>query len=81
MKERVTVVTGEQGAFVADTLTADLTFYANGAVADRVGGAGARSAASSEGDMVRYAIPKRGAAAGRARGVPRRGARQGRPTS
>ncbi|EYR64765.1 dehydrogenase [Actinotalea ferrariae CF5-4] len=29
-KERTTVVTGEKGAFVADTLTADLTFYANG---------------------------------------------------
>ena len=37
LKERVTVVTGERGAFVADTLTADLTFYANGTVADRVG--------------------------------------------
>ena len=30
LKERVTVITGEKGAFVADTLTADLTFYANG---------------------------------------------------
>jgi predicted dehydrogenase len=29
MKERVTIVTGEKGCFVADTLTADLTFYAN----------------------------------------------------
>jgi UDP-N-acetylglucosamine 3-dehydrogenase len=32
LKERVTVITGEKGAFVADTLTADLTFYANGSV-------------------------------------------------
>ncbi len=29
-KERVTVVSGERGCFVADTLTADLTFHANG---------------------------------------------------
>lgn len=29
-KERLTLVTGERGAFVADTLTADLTFYENG---------------------------------------------------
>ncbi len=32
MKERVTIVTGERGAFVADTGTADLTFYANGVI-------------------------------------------------
>ena len=30
LKERVTIITGERGTFVADTLTADLTFYANG---------------------------------------------------
>lgn len=29
-KERLTLVTGERGSFIADTLTADLTFYANG---------------------------------------------------
>lgn len=29
-KERLTIVTGERGAFLADTLTADLTFYENG---------------------------------------------------
>lgn len=29
-KERITTVSGERGAFVADTVTADLTFYANG---------------------------------------------------
>ncbi len=57
MKERVTVVTGEAGAFVADTLTADLTFFANGThvtqwdqVADFRG--------VSEGDMIRYALKK-----------------------
>ena len=32
LKERVTIVTGDKGAFVADTLTADLTFHANGVV-------------------------------------------------
>lgn len=30
LKERIVVVTGETGAFVADTLSADLTFHANG---------------------------------------------------
>lgn len=29
-KERLTLVTGERGSFVADTLTGDLTFYENG---------------------------------------------------
>jgi predicted dehydrogenase len=57
MKERITVVTGERGTFVADTLTADLTFYANGTVAttwDAI--AGFRGV--SEGDVIRFAIPK-----------------------
>ncbi len=57
MKERLTVVTGERGTFIADTLTADLTFYANGTVAttwDAI--AGFRGV--SEGDVVRYAIAK-----------------------
>ena len=31
-KERLTLVTGEKGMFIADTLTADLTFYANGQI-------------------------------------------------
>ena len=57
-KERVTVVTGEKGAFVADTLTGDLTFHANGTVAstwDQV----AAFRGVSECDVIRYAIPKR----------------------
>ena len=33
LKERVTVVTGEKGAFIADTLHGDLTFHENGLVA------------------------------------------------
>ena len=57
LKERVTVITGERGAFVADTLTADLTFYANGSVKvtrDDI----AQFRGVSEGDMTRYAIAK-----------------------
>lgn len=57
VKERVTVVLGERGAFIADTLTADLTFHANGDVPlewDAMRG----FRGVSEGDMVRFAIPK-----------------------
>jgi len=57
LKERVTIVTGERGTFVADTLTADLTFYANGTIKTTweslVGFRGV-----SEGDVIRFAIPK-----------------------
>ncbi|MCT1458001.1 Gfo/Idh/MocA family oxidoreductase [Aestuariimicrobium sp. p3-SID1156] len=56
-KERLTMVTGERGMFVADTLTADLTFYANGTVEttwDDI----ANFRGVSEGDMTRFAIPK-----------------------
>jgi UDP-N-acetylglucosamine 3-dehydrogenase len=58
LKERSTVVTGELGCFVADTLTADLTFYANGAQ-DTEWEALRAFRGVSEGDMIRYAIPKR----------------------
>ncbi len=57
LKERVTVVTGERGAFVADTLTADLTFYANGTVATEWDSI-AKFRGVSEGDVIRYAIAK-----------------------
>lgn len=57
LKERVTIVTGEKGAFVADTLTADLTFFANGVVPTEWD-AIAKFRGVSEGDMVRYAIAK-----------------------
>lgn len=56
-KERITVITGEKGAFVIDTLTADLTFYANGTVTsswDEV----AQFRGVSEGNVIRYAISK-----------------------
>jgi len=57
LKERVTVITGERGAFVANTLTADLTFYANGLVQttwDDI----RQFRGVSEGDVVRFAIDK-----------------------
>lgn len=56
-KERVTIITGERGAFLADTLTADLTFHANGSVATTWTDV-ARFRGVSEGDMIRYAISK-----------------------
>ncbi|MFC8922690.1 Gfo/Idh/MocA family oxidoreductase [Cellulosimicrobium sp. NPDC057127] len=58
MKERVTIVTGERGAFVADTGSADLTFYANGDIATEWE-AISTFRGVSEGDVVRYAFPKR----------------------
>jgi predicted dehydrogenase len=32
LKERKTIITGEKGTFVVDTLTSDLTFYSNGTI-------------------------------------------------
>lgn len=58
MKERLTVVTGERGAFVADTSSGDLTFFANGTFPlewDAV----SSFRGVSEGNMTRYAFPKR----------------------
>lgn len=57
MKERVTVVTGDKGCFVADTLSADLSFFQNGVVATQWD-AISRFRGVSEGDMTRFAIPK-----------------------
>jgi len=57
MKERVTIVTGERGCFIADTLTADLTFYANASIPTEWEALSAFRGVS-EGDMVRYAIAK-----------------------
>ena len=58
MKERSTVITGTKGCYIADTLTADLTFYANGAIGTEWEALRAFRGVS-EGDMVRFAIPKR----------------------
>lgn len=57
LKERVTIITGERGAYVADTLTADLTFYANGSMPSEWEDL-ARFRGVSEGDVTRYAITK-----------------------
>lgn len=57
-KERQTVVTGERGSLVADTLNLDLTYWENGTVATEWD-AVANFRGVSEGDMVRYAFQKR----------------------
>lgn len=56
-KERITVLTGEKGTLVADTLMADLTFYANGTFLTEWSDL-ARFRGVSEGDTVRYAFAK-----------------------
>jgi len=56
-KERLTIVTGEKGMFVANTLTADLTFYANGVV-DTTWDDIAQFRGVSEGEVVQLAIAK-----------------------
>jgi predicted dehydrogenase len=58
MKERLTVVTGEKGAFVADTSTGDLTFYANGTIPLEWASVSTFRGVS-EGDVTRFAFPKR----------------------
>ena len=57
LKERVTVITGEKGSFVADTLTADLTFFENGIVPTQWTEV-ARFRGVVEGNVTRYAFPK-----------------------
>jgi len=57
LKERVTTLTGEKGAFVADTLTGDLTYYANGTNLSSWNEL-VHFRGNSEGDVIRYAIPK-----------------------
>lgn len=56
-KERLCIVTGEKGMFVADTLTADLTFYGNGQQVDTWEDL-AQFHGVSEGDVTRFAISK-----------------------
>ncbi len=58
MKERITVVTGERGCLVADTLNADLTFYANGSATTQWHAAEVFRGVT-EGDIIRYAIAKK----------------------
>lgn len=56
-KQRETVITGERGAYVCDTLTADFTFYANG-TQDIAWDEVANFRGVSEGDVIRFSIPK-----------------------
>jgi UDP-N-acetylglucosamine 3-dehydrogenase len=58
MKERVTIVNGETGTFVADTSSGDLTFFANGTFPLEWESISAFRGVS-EGDVTRYAFPKR----------------------
>lgn len=57
-KERTTIVTGEKGSLVADTLTADLTYYENGVVHNQWAGISAFRGVS-EGDVTRFALNKK----------------------
>ena len=57
-KERLTLVTGERGAFLADTLTADLTFFENGTI-DSDWEAMTTFRGVSEGTVTRFALDKR----------------------
>jgi predicted dehydrogenase len=58
VKRRSVSVLGEKGAFVADMLTGDLVFYANADV-DSEWDQLAQLKGVSEGDMIRYAFPKK----------------------
>ncbi|WP_187365173.1 Gfo/Idh/MocA family protein [Cellulosimicrobium cellulans] len=58
MKERLTMVTGERGAFVADTIGVDLTYYANGTFATEWDSV-ANFRGVTEGDVTRFALAKR----------------------
>ncbi|MCX5317988.1 Gfo/Idh/MocA family protein [Streptomyces sp. NBC_00154] len=59
LKERTTTVTGDHGILVADTLTADLSYWANGSTRTTQREALAAFRGVTEGDVTRYAIPKR----------------------
>lgn len=57
-KERTTIVVGENGALVADTLTADLTYFQNGKTSQAWDGVSTFRGVS-EGDVIRFALEKR----------------------
>ncbi|SNT57537.1 Predicted dehydrogenase [Asanoa hainanensis] len=58
LKERVTTATGANGCLAADTVHGDLTFYANGSAKTEWAAAEVFRGVT-EGDITRYAIPKR----------------------
>lgn len=57
LKERLVQVTGERGTFVADTITADLTYWANGDTTTAWASL-LHTRGVTEGDVIRYSIPK-----------------------
>lgn len=57
-KERTTVVTGEKGTLVADTLTADLTYFENGTTKSPWDGVSSFRGVT-EGDVTRFALEKK----------------------
>lgn len=56
-KERVTIITGENGILVADTLTADLTYYENGRI--QVAWDPGEFRGVTEGDVTRFALDRK----------------------
>jgi len=56
-KERMTIITGENGVLVADTLTADLTYYENGRI--EVAWDPGEFRGVSEGNMTRFALDRK----------------------
>ena len=58
-KERVTVVTGEKGALVGDTLNADLTFHSNAEAATNFWESMASFRGVSEGDSITYSLDRK----------------------
>jgi UDP-N-acetylglucosamine 3-dehydrogenase len=56
-KERITIITGEKGVLVADTLTADLSFYENGRI--QVAWDPGEFRGVSEGDSTRFALDRK----------------------
>ena len=57
-KQRETIITGERGAYICDTLTADITFHANGSADTQAWEDVANFRGVSEGDVTRFAIAK-----------------------
>lgn len=56
-KERVTIITGEKGALVADTLTADLTHHQNGVI-EQTWDQASSFRGVTEGDVTRFALQR-----------------------
>ena len=56
-KERITILTGDKGALVADTLMADLTYYENGDI-DSKWDELAKFRGVSEGNVIKYSYEK-----------------------